>query len=1065
MAIGLASAQPMLDLQESPPASGLLTARLTSSYTTTGFGGAKIWTFNAEANDRVTFLVRTDSGINANPVIRLVSPSGSTVSQGGGSYDGFASLENVALPTPGVYQVAIYSDSKASAFSLSALLGRGVELESEINDIRTLADRFRFSPQGGGFRGTVAGVLDRDADWIDLGTLIAGQTVNLSLQPPAGSSLSASAVELALFKDSDTSALLVATGGSLVHSVASGGNYRVRVRVPDLDGRNLRFEGSQSVSLGNPEALRITGSQTIEFWIKPDNFNSRQNPYAKAYAGEGTMTIETDGTVNYFYGTGGGNTAPYQTFNTGTPLRAGRWQHLALVRDFSSTPKQLRWYLDGRLVAQAEASHFPAVASSLDATIGTGYAGNLYGSMDEIRIWNSPRSGTEILDNLDNSLAGTESGLVAYYRFSEGAGASTADGSTSGITGAIAGVPAWEGTASANLPDFMIQGQNSSYFLNASVSDTSAPSVTAVDLIPNRGHLIEGTSFAPSNMSALAGNQGQSYLYTLQGETGGSIAGTDTYSVDSSLGKAAVHAGILLPSEIGAVRVTIQPGLSFYYASSRNGVSSASSGSGAASYRIERYVPAVPFALDAIYSSLSISFDEEMDEASLASGVTLAAAGPDGNLGNGDDISYPLTFSSFTGDRRSIFLINDNRLLLPGAYRLTVPATVSDRAGNVLASAYVKNFTVLGIGGYANEDGDNGSLATADTVSTGVLVQGDGSFLDAGRTVATAGWPFDIETADLDGDGRTDAAVTHLGSVDGLRIYPGNGTRGFGTPVVFDGIADEPYDVQLVDWDKDGDMDLAVTLAGTDEVGLFRNDSTPGNPVFVRQADVAVGDYPRRLAPGDFNADGYPDLVVSNNGTDGTTGYSVSVLLNDKAGSFTESRLGLSLAPKIRPWGITSGDFNKDGKADLAVGDMDNGDRLAVFLGVGDGTFGAPSFLDMPDGPNVSDLKVADFNRDGNPDLVAVANDNPAYSYWIFPGNGDGTFGTRVDFLLNYGYYNEFVKVADVNGDSWPDLLLGGYDHLTVASNRADGTFGFGYVRRNWYNTYGVAAADLDGDG
>ncbi|MBN8456246.1 MAG: VCBS repeat-containing protein [Verrucomicrobia bacterium] len=1057
--------QQMLNLQESPPSSGLFTAQVTDSYTSTGAASGKQWGFNAAANDRVSFHVRTTAVSNSYPIVRVASAGGTTLAEVTGASDGFVSLENVLISTPGAYQVLVYSNNSASAFSMNAILGRAISLEYEYNDQSTQANAPAAYPQAGGFRAVTAGVLDRNPDWSDLGTLTAGDSINLSLQTPAGSPLAASGVELALFKDAETTPTATATGTSLIHTVASAGRYRVRLQMPDLDGRYLTFNGGQSLSLGNPAALQITGSQTIEFWIKPKDFNSNQSVYAKAYGGEGSMALLSSGTIDYYYGTTGANSSPYQAFNTGARLRTDRWQHLALVRDFDSSPKQLRWYLDGKLVAQAEASYFPAVASSLPATVADGWTGSYRGSMDELRIWNVARTGTEIADNLDNSLTGSESGLVAYYRLSEGSGTTTADATASAITATINGSPSWDGTPSATVAAYASQNHNATYLLTATVGDTSAPTVSSMTPIPPRGHLLEGTTYAPTNVNHLRGNNDQSYLYTLTGETGGSIWGTDTYTDDSYLAKAAVHAGVLRPGETGAVKVTIKPGASGYLGTTRFGVGSAGYGGYYGSYIIERHTPVSPFALNGLYASFSVAFSEPLDTATLASGVTLVAAGTDGSFGTADDISYPLAFSEFTWDNRAIINTANGAILAPGAHRLTVPTTVTDRAGNPLASPHVENFTVLGVAGYANEQGDNGSQTLADMVSSSPSTsQPDGSFSDAGRVVSTAGWPHDIDLADLDGDGKLDAAVTQMGSVDGLRVFPGNGDRTFGTPVQFNGIGDEPHYLQFIDWDKDGDKDIAVVLTGPDLIALFRNDSTSGNIAFTRLTDVAVGDYPLGITTGDFNGDTWPDLAVSNHGTNGTTGYSVSILINDHSGSFTESKIGLTLSPRIRPFAINAADLNGDGKADLAVGDIDNGDRIAIFSGVGDGTFGAPAFLDTPDGANLSNLPVADFNGDGFPDIAAVGHSNGTYDYWVFPGAAAGTFGTRLDFDLSYGYHT-YAKVADFNADGYPDLLLSGNDHVTIATNRADGTIGFNTIRRNWYETYRTAIGDLNGDG
>lgn len=1060
-----AYSQQVLNLQESPPASGLFTVQVADSYASTGVANGKQWNFNAAANDRVSFQLRTTAATNSSPIIRVSNSGGATIAETTGSADGFAALENILLATPGSYQVTVFSNNSASAFTMNAMLGRGISLEAENNDQTTLANLPAAIAQAGGFRSAVAGVLDRNPDWTDLGMLNTGDSVNLSLQSPSGSPLATAGVQVDLFKDADTSPVATATGASLVHTVATAGRYRARLVMPDLDGKYLTFAGGQSLNMGNPAALQITGSQTIEFWIKPADFNSNQSVYAKAYGGEGSMALLTNGTIDYYYGSSGANNWPYQGFGTGVSLRTNRWQHLALVRDFDSTPKQLRWYLDGKLVAQADASYFPAAASSLPATIADGWTGSYRGSIDDFRIWNVARTATEIADNLDTPLAGTESGLVAYYRLSEGSGTTTADSTANAITATINGSPAWDGSATASLAQFATQSHTASYLLTATIGDTTAPSVASVTPIPPRGHLLEGTTYAPNNMSSLRGNNDQSYLYTLTGETGGSIWGTDVYTDDSYLAKAAVHSGVLRTGETGAVRVTVKPGASSYLATTRNGVGSSGYGGYAGSYIIERYTPVSPFALNGLYASFSVAFNEPLDTTTLASGVSLVAAGPDATFGTADDITYPLTLGEFTWDNRAIFNASDSTILAPGAYRLTVSTGVTDRAGNPLAAPHVEDFTVLGIPGYANEQGDNATQETADTVSLAVVSgQPDGSFANRSRTISTAERPHGIELADFDGDGKLDAAVTHMGSSDTLRIYPGNGDRTFAPPVTISGIGDEPHYPVLLDWDNDGDIDIAMSVYNADTVALVRNDSVLGAPAFTLLPSVTVGDGPLGITKGDFNGDTWPDLAVSNYGTNSTTGYSVSILINDHAGSFTESKIGLTLSPRIRPFAINAADLNGDGKTDLAVGDIDNGDRIAIFNGAGDGTFATPTFLDTPDSEDLASLPVADFNGDGFPDIAAVAHSNGTYDYWVFPGGAGGTFGARLDFDLSYGY-STYAKVVDFNADGFPDLLLSGNDHVTIATNRGDGTIGFNTVRRNWYETYGSAAGDLNNDG
>ncbi|MFC7339728.1 FG-GAP repeat domain-containing protein, partial [Haloferula chungangensis] len=180
---------------------------------------------------------------------------------------------------------------------------------------------------------------------------------------------------------------------------------------------------------------------------------------------------------------------------------------------------------------------------------------------------------------------------------------------------------------------------------------------------------------------------------------------------------------------------------------------------------------------------------------------------------------------------------------------------------------------------------------------------------------------------------------------------------------------------------------------------------------------------------------------------------------------FTESKLGDTLSPRVRPWALAVADFNGDAKADIVVGDMENGRRAALWLGNGDGSFGAPSFTELGGSYDPAGFAAADFDGDGNVDLATVMHYS-SNEFAVLPGNGDGTFGPRVVTALGYGaYYNHFLKTTDVNDDGAPDLLLGSNDHFTIATNRHDGTFDFNSTRRNFGRVTGFSAGDLDGDG
>jgi hypothetical protein len=189
------------------------------------------------------------------------------------------------------------------------------------------------------------------------------------------------------------------TGAYLKDSSSNGNDGTPTGTTFVKDGKSggaRSFDGSGSISLGNPSSLQITGNQTIEMWLKPADFSARRNPYAKAYGGEGTITQELNGTLNYYYGTAGGNTTPYQSFNTGVALTLNEWNYVALVRDL--TGMTLSWYVNGQIIRTTVATYSSATASALTAYIGTGYTSSYSGEIDEVRISNTVRTSEEIAE-------------------------------------------------------------------------------------------------------------------------------------------------------------------------------------------------------------------------------------------------------------------------------------------------------------------------------------------------------------------------------------------------------------------------------------------------------------------------------------------------------------------------------------------------------------------------------------------------------------------------------------------------------------------------------------------
>ena len=148
------------------------------------------------------------------------------------------------------------------------------------------------------------------------------------------------------------------------------------------------------------------------------------------------------------------------------------------------------------------------------------------------------------------------------------------------------------------------------------------------------------------------------------------------------------------------------------------------------------------------------------------------------------------------------------------------------------------------------------------------------------------------------------------------------------------------------------------------------------------------------MAVGDFNGDGKADLAVANDGVWPDSKGNVSILLGKGDGSFLKQQ---TYAVGTHPTSVAVADFNGDGNADLAVANY-GGNNVSILLGNGDGSFLTQKTYAVGNDP--TSVAVGDFNGDGKADL-AVANDGvwPDYNgnVSILLGKGDGTFQTQSD--------------------------------------------------------------------
>jgi hypothetical protein len=285
--------------------------------------------------------------------------------------------------------------------------------------------------------------------------------------------------------------------------------------------------------------------------------------------------------------------------------------------------------------------------------------------------------------------------------------------------------------------------------------------------------------------------------------------------------------------------------------------------------------------------------------------------------------------------------------------------------------------------------------------------------------------PISVAVGDFNRDGKPDLVTANYED-NSVSVLLGNGDGTFRDRVDYT-TGTKTFFVAVGDFNSDGKPDLAATNAGDNTVSILLGN---GDGTFRAPAAYAAGASPYTVALGDFNGDGKSDLVTAD--IDGGT---VSVLLGNGDGTF---RSPTHFSAGTRPTCVEVGDFNGDGKSDLATSNFyDGSDTLSILLGNGDGTFRAPVTYDVGASPYT--VAVGDFNGDGKPDLAtADYYDNTAR---ILLGNGDGTF--RPGATYGVGVLPIHVAVGDFDGDGRLDLATAN-DHgysVSVLQGNGDGTF------------------------
>jgi hypothetical protein len=384
---------------------------------------------------------------------------------------------------------------------------------------------------------------------------------------------------------------------------------------------------------------------------------------------------------------------------------------------------------------------------------------------------------------------------------------------------------------------------------------------------------------------------------------------------------------------------------------------------------------------------------------------------------------------------------------------------VADMTGDGRADVVVRCGSVVsvlpgdgngGLGGHIDSPGNQScpmGLIVADMDEDGYLDAATGTYCGGvavllgnnngtfGRTTHISGVVDYINSTsqalavgDINEDGHLDAAVCggyEVALLNGYGLTGFTGQRKLPAP-------NKSLSVVLGDLDLDGHLDMIggsnlPSTGGKVTVRHGNGDGTFGAPTDYALPNVLGSGY--HVVTGDVDGDGVLDLAAT-----GGTLHGLSVLLGNGDGTFGPRH---DVSNGNFPNSIACADVNGDQLADLVFTDY-NSNTLSLVMSVGGGDFDQKIDFTVPAGP----VTIGDLNGDSRPDIASAWNSASKAGVTILFQDLNEVFGPPQTFPLGIGGISPYsIKIADVNGDSRPDLVVTGGNKVTVLLGHGDGTF------------------------
>ena len=319
--------------------------------------------------------------------------------------------------------------------------------------------------------------------------------------------------------------------------------------------------------------------------------------------------------------------------------------------------------------------------------------------------------------------------------------------------------------------------------------------------------------------------------------------------------------------------------------------------------------------------------------------------------------------------------------------------------------------------------------------------------------------PWCVTVADFNTDGRVDIAVANYETLNvGILLGYGNGS--FAPVETYPaGDGSTPYCIRIGDFNNDNISDIAVANYGTNNIvvlfGFGDGSFLLGSPYSTGTASVPYG-----LVSGDFNKDGRLDIAVANQRSS-----TIGILLGDDSQPFA-GITQYSTGNGSKPHSVALGHFNNDSWLDVVVANSGT-DSVGILLGRNHGNLSDIQPYSTGNGSAPYSVAVAHFNNDTHLDIVVTNSETN--NIGILLGDGTGKFRSGPTYSTGTRSRPYQVTIGDFNNDNISDIAVAnsGTNNILLLYGYGNGTFGnqTSYSLGYNYLPYSLAVGYLNEDG